>query len=69
MVSQNGPVPAANAKSRRQQAIVAALRAAPALRIAELAAEFRVSTETIRRDLDELDQAGLIARTYGGAAR
>jgi len=69
MVSQNGPVPAANAKSRRQQAIMAALRAAPALRIAELAAEFQVSTETIRRDLDELDQAGLIVRTYGGAAR
>jgi DeoR/GlpR family transcriptional regulator of sugar metabolism len=62
-------MPAANAKARRQQAIVAALRAAPALRIAELATEFGVSTETIRRDLDELGHAGLIARTYGGAAR
>lgn len=69
MVPKNDRVPATNAKARRQQAIVAALRAAPALRIAELAGEFAVSTETIRRDLDELGHAGLIARTYGGAAR
>ncbi|WP_349262348.1 DeoR/GlpR family DNA-binding transcription regulator [Geminicoccus sp.] len=61
--------PPANAKARRQQRIMAALRAAPAIRIVELATEFEVSTETIRRDLDELGQAGLIARTYGGAAR
>lgn len=62
-------VPPGNAKARRQQHIMAALRATPALRIVELAAEFGVSTETIRRDLDELGHAGLIARTYGGAAR
>jgi DeoR/GlpR family transcriptional regulator of sugar metabolism len=69
MVNRDGRMPAANAKARRQQAIVAALRAAPALRIAELAQEFQVSTETVRRDLDELGHAGLLARTYGGAAR
>ena len=27
-----------------------------------------VSTETIRRDLDELNQQGMLSRTYGGAA-
>ena len=30
--------------------------------------EFQVTTETIRRDLDELSDRGLISRTYGGAA-
>jgi DeoR/GlpR family transcriptional regulator of sugar metabolism len=69
MIASMPAQPPANAKSRRQQRIVAALRAAPAIRIVELAAEFDVSTETIRRDLDELGHAGLIARTYGGAAR
>ena len=28
-----------------------------------------VSTETVRRDLAELDERGLINRTYGGAMR
>lgn len=54
-------------KRKRQDAIVAELRASPAIRIVELAAEHDVSTETIRRDLDEMSAAGLISRTYGGA--
>ncbi len=33
-----------------------------------MAGEFGVSTETIRRDLDELNQQGMLSRTYGGAA-
>ena len=32
-----------------------------------MAREFSVSTETIRRDLEELTRGGKIARTYGGA--
>src|ERR1700746_1876011 len=44
------------------------LRASPAIRISALAGEFGVSTETIRRDLDELSQQGMLSRTYGGAA-
>lgn len=56
-------------KSDRHSRIVAELRAAPTLRVNELAAFLNVSTETIRRDLSELDERGLINRTYGGAMR
>ncbi len=48
---------------------MAELRAAPTLRVLELANDLGVSTETIRRDLDELETRGLINRTYGGAVR
>ena len=56
-------------KQQRQEDIVAQLRANPTVRIAELAQSFGVSTETIRRDLDALSEAGAVNRTYGGAAR
>ena len=56
-------------KHTRQERIIALLRANPAVRVAELAREFGVSTETVRRDLDELGRAGAVNRTYGGAAR
>jgi DeoR/GlpR family transcriptional regulator of sugar metabolism len=55
-------------KSERQARILGELRASPAIRISALAGEFGVSTETIRRDLDELNQQGMLSRTYGGAA-
>lgn len=54
-------------KSDRQARIVAELRAIPTLRVNDLSARLGVSTETVRRDLNELDNAGLISRTYGGA--
>ena len=57
----------AQSKQRRQEAILAELRASPAIRIVDLSAAHSVSTETIRRDLDELSAGGLISRTYGGA--
>jgi DeoR/GlpR family transcriptional regulator of sugar metabolism len=56
-------------KSDRQRLILNALRMAPALRVYDLAQRLSVSAETVRRDLAELDQAGLISRTYGGAMR
>jgi DeoR/GlpR family transcriptional regulator of sugar metabolism len=56
-------------KSDRQSRIVAELRAAPALRVNELAERLDVSTETVRRDFAELEERGLINRTYGGATR
>jgi DeoR/GlpR family transcriptional regulator of sugar metabolism len=56
-------------KSARHQHIVAQLTAAPMLRASELADVLGVSGETIRRDLMELHERGLINRTYGGAAR
>jgi DeoR family transcriptional regulator, glycerol-3-phosphate regulon repressor len=56
-------------KSDRQTRIIAELRTAPALRVHELAAHLNVSKETVRRDFAELDERGLINRTYGGAMR
>jgi len=56
-------------KQARHDRIIALLRANPTVRIAELAREFGVSTETVRRDLDELGKLGAVNRTYGGAAR
>src|SRR4051794_38514649 len=47
-------------KSDRQARIVAELRAAPTLRVNELSARLGVSAETVRRDLAELDERGLI---------
>lgn len=54
-------------KPDRQSRIVAELRTTPSLRVNELSARLAVSTETVRRDLADLDAAGLINRTYGGA--
>lgn len=56
-------------KGLRHQHIVAQLSAAPTLRASELAATLGVSSETIRRDLVDLEEQGLINRTFGGAAR
>jgi DeoR/GlpR family transcriptional regulator of sugar metabolism len=56
-------------KRERQAKILAALSSASSLRVAELAHKLNVSTETIRRDFDELTRAGLLNRTYGGAVR
>lgn len=61
--------PARLSKAQRHERIVAELRAAPTLRVSQLAAALLVSTETVRRDLDELGRKGLISRTYGGAVR
>jgi len=55
-------------KLDRQARIVAELRANPTVRISELAHEFHVTTETVRRDVDMLARKGLVSRTYGGAA-
>lgn len=56
-------------KVGRQALIIADLRLHPAMRVNELAERLSVSTETIRRDLAELDARGLVSRTYGGAMR
>lgn len=56
-------------KRERQTKILAALGGTSSLRVAELAQQLNVSTETIRRDFDELTRAGMLNRTYGGAVR
>lgn len=55
-------------KRDRQERIIGELRADPFMRISTLAERFGVTTETIRRDVDELSEQGLVSRTYGGAA-
>lgn len=54
-------------KQERHQRILDESRASAFVRISALAEHLAVSTETVRRDLDELCGAGLIDRTYGGA--
>jgi DeoR family transcriptional regulator, glycerol-3-phosphate regulon repressor len=54
-------------KSERQTRILGELRASASIRISELAAKLGVSGETIRRDLLEMGETGLLSRTYGGA--
>ena len=69
-VDQPGWFPVKLTKSRkelRHDRILAAFGANPALRVNRLAEELDVSTETIRRDLAELDRIGRLSRTYGGA--
>lgn len=54
-------------KARRQDLILAELRINRSIRVSDLAEKFNTSTETIRRDLDEMKAAELLNRTHGGA--
>lgn len=56
-------------KAQRHTLILEALVLNPSLRVHQLAQTLDVSAETVRRDLDELDESGKINRTYGGAVR
>lgn len=51
----------------RHELILRSLRRHGRLRVAELAAQLGVSAITVRRDLAELDAAGLLRRVHGGA--
>jgi len=55
-------------KKERQERILERLGSDVTVRISTLAEQFNVTTETIRRDIDELTDRGLVDRTYGGAA-
>ncbi len=55
-------------KNQRQERILMQLGNNVTVRIMSLAEQFNVTTETIRRDIDELTDKGLVSRTYGGAA-
>ncbi|MEQ1768212.1 MAG: DeoR/GlpR family DNA-binding transcription regulator [Devosia sp.] len=54
-------------KRDRQQQILDTFRLTPSVRLGELAHHYKVTKETIRRDIDDLTGQGLLARTYGGA--
>ncbi|MEO2038692.1 MAG: DeoR family transcriptional regulator, partial [Martelella sp.] len=51
----------------RQDIILGRLKASGRVLAADLAAEFKVSEDTIRRDLRDLAARGLCERVYGGA--
>lgn len=51
----------------RQQAIADLVSQRGRMSVAEVAERFRVTTETVRRDLSALEKAGLVRRVHGGA--
>lgn len=53
--------------AERHRAIVSLLRERDRVSVASLAQKFDVTTETIRRDLEQLDEQGLLQRVHGGA--
>ncbi|EHM02766.1 transcriptional regulator, DeoR family [Acetobacteraceae bacterium AT-5844] len=55
-------------KAARHAAILEALSTDPTVRISALAEVFGVSTETVRRDIEDLSARGMVRRTYGGAS-
>lgn len=55
-------------ESRRRQ-ILEKLNETDKIYVTDLADEFKVTTETIRRDLDYLDQAGELKKIFGGAIK
>ena len=55
--------------TQRRQAILAQVRQHSAVSADDLARQFGVSVETIRRDLRRLGNRGLLDRVYGGAIR
>ena len=57
----------ASTREDRHRHILETLRAARKVDVAELAGSLGVSTMTIRRDLAELDDSGLLDRVHGGA--
>jgi DeoR family fructose operon transcriptional repressor len=53
--------------TERQDAIADALHASGRVSVADLATSLDVTTETVRRDLDALEAAGVLRRVHGGA--
>lgn len=59
-------MPVRGSQARRAE-IVRLARSSGLASVEELSAQFGVTASTIRRDLGQLTEQGLIARTYGGA--
>jgi DeoR family fructose operon transcriptional repressor len=53
--------------AERKNKIIAKLKSNNRVKVADLSAEYGVSEATIRRDLQELEDSGLLRRTHGGA--
>jgi DeoR/GlpR family transcriptional regulator of sugar metabolism len=52
---------------QRHEMIVSQVRRSGSVRVADLAEQLDVSEMTVRRDLDALDEAGLVVKVHGGA--
>lgn len=63
-----GPRPKRLKKADRRRQILLELRLKPHVRVSDLAARFGVTTETVRRDIEDLSDAGLLNRAHGGAS-
>ena len=59
--------PETRALNYRQAEIVAQLRQAGRVAVEDLSAQFGVTLQTIRRDLNDLSEAKLLVRVHGGA--
>jgi DeoR/GlpR family transcriptional regulator of sugar metabolism len=67
-----GPVDAVAARAlarQRHEVIIAEVRRRGAVRVSELSVLLAVSDMTVRRDLDLLDEAGLLRKVHGGATQ
>ncbi|MBD8703749.1 DeoR/GlpR family DNA-binding transcription regulator [Frigoribacterium sp. CFBP 13712] len=53
--------------TERYESIADDLRTVGRVSVADLAVRFDVTPETVRRDLDQLEQSGLLQRVHGGA--
>ena len=53
----------------RHSEIIHILDTSNVVRVSDLSGRFRVSEETVRRDLERLEQDGVVRRIYGGAVR
>ena len=51
----------------RQRRILELLEGSGRVTVTDLAADFEVTTETVRRDLDQLAAERLLVRVHGGA--
>ena len=54
-------------KSERKDFILDKIRREKKIKAQEIVQEFNVTMETVRRDLEELEEMGLLRRVYGGA--
>ena len=63
----NGTSTPALFQSQRQREIASLTLQDGRVEVAELANRFNVTTETIRRDLSELQSLGVVRRVHGGA--
>lgn len=51
----------------RKEKILAILKEKKSVRILDLSKELRVSRETVRKDITDMEEMGLLKKTYGGA--